>query len=52
MPQIILIVFAGIRGTGGVVVETVGCIGRGQMKSGRRMDGMDSLLMFMRVMMV
>lgn len=52
MPQIILIVFAGIRGPGRVVSETVGCIGRGQVKSGRRMDGMDSLLMFMQVMMV
>lgn len=46
MPQIILVALPGTWGTGGVVFEIVGCMGRGQVKSGRRMDGVDSLLMF------
>lgn len=45
MPQIILVAFPGTWGTGGVTFETVGRIGRGQVKPGRRMDGIDSLLM-------
>lgn len=45
MPQIILIAFPGTWGTGGVVFEIVGRIGCGQVKSGRRIDGMNSLLM-------
>ena len=46
MPQIILIVFPGILGTGGVVFEIVRPIGRGHVKSGRKIDGMNSLLIF------
>lgn len=46
MPQIILIVFPGIWGTEEVVFEIVRPIGRGHVKSGCKIDGMYSLLIF------
>jgi hypothetical protein len=43
IPHNILIVLPGTGGTGGVVSRTLDGVGRGQVKSGRKIDGMNDL---------